>query len=85
MPSIINIIIKNCCAGAESFQWIVQYSDRAFENWASDEPNNAGRNENCVSTVVNGQWNDVNCENQKFFVCKSSSGEVKIQYTRMKR
>ncbi|XP_018107239.1 CD209 antigen-like protein B isoform X2 [Xenopus laevis] len=40
----------------------------SFTQWAPNEPNNAGSQENCVE-IKAGAWNDVNCSIKKHYIC----------------
>ncbi|XP_050558947.1 C-type mannose receptor 2 isoform X7 [Spodoptera frugiperda] len=41
-----------------------------YNKWGPGEPNNNKGEEDCVVLFENGQFNDVNCNNMKHFVCK---------------
>lgn len=41
-----------------------------FTNWNEGEPNNAVNGEDCVETTHLGNWNDLDCEEYKPFICK---------------
>ena len=49
-----------------------------YENWYEGEPNNMGKDENCVATMGKPkygepgryQWNDSDCKRKYKFVCK---------------
>ncbi|KAI1229636.1 hypothetical protein IHE44_0010968 [Lamprotornis superbus] len=38
--------------------------------WREGEPNDSGRNEDCAHLWTWGQWNDVHCTFECFFVCE---------------
>jgi len=54
----------------DSWQWSDQ-SNSLFRYWYPGEPDNDGGYENCAAIYPNvqGQWNDVSCNNQYPFVC----------------
>ena len=41
-----------------------------YYKWNTGEPNNVGRNENCVEMWGNGYWNDAPCRNFKPSICE---------------
>jgi len=49
-----------------------------WENWAPNRPNNLGNNEHCAVIEINdpayldGDWNDVGCDDAGPYVCESS-------------
>ena len=46
-----------------------------YKNWNSNEPNNAGRGEDCTKIIVNiGKWNDLQCDLNLPFVCEKMEG-----------
>merc|ERR1711971_1072932 len=46
-----------------------------YTNWAPDEPNDWGGNEDCVEASYNQgwQWNDLDCNAGNYFVCGISN------------
>jgi hypothetical protein len=44
----------------------------SYTNWRTNEPNNQGGNQNCVS-VNNTQWFDNNCSDSLSYICKFRS------------
>ncbi|XP_066910705.1 macrophage mannose receptor 1-like isoform X2 [Clytia hemisphaerica] len=42
----------------------------SYKNWAKNEPNNAGKGEDCPEMYGTGHWNDHYCDQKKAFVCK---------------
>eukprot|EP00058_Branchiostoma_floridae_P019226 XP_002604716.1 hypothetical protein BRAFLDRAFT_80311 [Branchiostoma floridae] len=50
----------------------VDGSPFTFLNWGGGEPNNAGNGgEDCTEiAVTNGNWNDLNCDNLRGYICK---------------
>jgi len=54
--------------------------DTGYNGWMPREPNNAGRNENCGTILINRHtnaegWNDLACHHKLFAICES--GRVK--------
>ncbi|XP_051952129.1 E-selectin-like isoform X4 [Xyrauchen texanus] len=54
-----------------------QLSQKA-ENWASNEPNNGGNNEDCVEIYIKrmvdaGKWNDMSCRKENTALCYTAS------------
>ncbi|KAL3841961.1 hypothetical protein ACJMK2_020037 [Sinanodonta woodiana] len=45
-------------------------SSRAYTNWLAGEPNNLGRNENCLSLFNSGLWNDEDCDTHFHYICE---------------
>uniref|UniRef100_A0A8C3JUZ6 C-type lectin domain-containing protein n=1 Tax=Calidris pygmaea TaxID=425635 RepID=A0A8C3JUZ6_9CHAR len=41
-----------------------------FTFWKEGEPNNSGNNEDCAHLWVSGQWNDVYCTYECYYVCE---------------
>ncbi|KAM4636292.1 uncharacterized protein O3C94_017464 isoform 1-T1 [Discoglossus pictus] len=44
----------------------------SYSNWNTGEPNNSHGAENCVVMLVNGLWNDGNCDSKLLTVCEFS-------------
>ena len=42
-----------------------------FTNWAPNEPNNVGNNEDCGTITTNGKWNDYICYHYLPFICEA--------------
>ena len=54
-----------------TWKWSPSGTPLSYTNWASGEPNNYGRNEDCVHlSGTSGKWNDVNCARKFKFVCE---------------
>jgi hypothetical protein len=51
----------------DSFAWVTG-DPLNYENWAGNEPNDNGGDEDC--TIFQGNWNDGECSNQREFVCE---------------
>ena len=49
--------------------------DTAYTNWAADEPNDAGGNEDCVEQKSSKHWNDVPCHLKRKFACQVLPGK----------
>ena len=46
-----------------------------YANWADNEPNGVENNEKCTEVYSpNSEWNDVNCESKRGFICKIKQG-----------
>jgi len=61
-------------------------ADPHYSNWRNYEPNNAGRNEQCATSVVGSGWNDVHCDSAaqviiEFGPSKSSECESPVTNT----
>ena len=52
-----------------TFSWI-DGSAWTYDYWRSGEPNDYGGNEDCMSIRVDGEWNDVPCQNSYLYICK---------------
>lgn len=42
-----------------------------FTNWRSGEPNNWCGHEHCLELLADGQWNDMNCNEKRQFICEN--------------
>ncbi|KAK3582968.1 hypothetical protein CHS0354_027084 [Potamilus streckersoni] len=66
------------------FQWI-DGNGFAFINWAPGEPNNVNNNEHCGEMITGGplrsKWNDINCENQRGYICEKTWGTTTMTVT----
>lgn len=47
-------------------------ASHGWENWASEQPDNAGSSEDCTELMTSGLWNDNNCAVAQGFVCERS-------------
>ena len=54
--------------------WVWSFGASNFVNWSPGEPNNIG-NEDCAvdNNGLAGQWNDLDCNNLRFFICERES------------
>ena len=80
----------NACAGAGlnrffidavfdetvgEFRWSSNNETVTFANWAPNEPNNFGGNEQCVMVFTqNAAWNDARCDARYHTVCQVIEG-----------
>ena len=52
-----------------------------YTYWSAGQPDNAGNKEDCVNIFENGEWNDLQCGDQRVYgyICKmNTSGKKKI-------
>ena len=58
-----------------SYRWLDGTNISHFHNWAPNQPDNAGNNENCDVLLAgnNGQWNDYPCANGYVGLCEQNS------------
>ena len=54
----------------EKFAWESTGTELSYFNWYDGEPNNAGSGEDCVEVSNFQQWNDLDCEEYRMFVCE---------------
>ncbi|XP_062975356.1 hepatic lectin-like [Elgaria multicarinata webbii] len=54
----------------------------SFTYWKRGEPNNDGFNEDCAHLWVNGEWNDVYCTYQCYYVCEKPLPGVRPPHQR---
>ncbi|NP_990815.1 hepatic lectin [Gallus gallus] len=53
------------------WQWVDGTDTRSsFTFWKEGEPNNRGFNEDCAHVWTSGQWNDVYCTYECYYVCE---------------
>ena len=54
------------------FKWSSTNETISYNNWAPNEPNNFGGNEQCVQMFgnVGGSWNDIACSSNHTIVCQ---------------
>ena len=58
----------------EEGKWQTPTQENApYTSWSSGEPNSAG-DEDCTEQFSDKTWNDLNCNNEKPFVCQFVSG-----------
>ena len=63
----------------EGWVWSDGNNFKESHNWEENEPNNANLNENCAELNGGGnwkKWNDVNCDNLYFSICKRKKGKM---------
>jgi len=53
----------------------------AIWSWNTDEPNDAGGNEDCATQTSSARWNDVNCGNTYAFACKDANNNWSVPYS----
>lgn len=59
--------LKRCT----SYRWCYPNGRRSsYRRWNINEPNNVGRNENCVEMLDNGRWNDAPCTQRRPSFCE---------------
>ena len=54
-----------------------------YDNWAPGAPN--GGNENCIrmyESDPDGRWNDIECGEERTFVCKKGKKQYYVELTR---
>ena len=59
--------------------WVWETGDPVeYTNWCGGEPNNWGKNEDCVVMKNNNAqcWNDLGCNNQRNYVCQYETEEA---------
>ena len=58
------------------YEW-VDGSEAKFQNWAPGEPNDIDGTESCGQMYIDlfpGMWNDHDCSQADYFVCKTPKG-----------
>jgi len=50
--------------------WASEKNVAEYTNWRSGEPNNTGKDENCVSIYSNHLWNDYACSKLFHYICE---------------
>lgn len=55
------------------YVWLGSGRPMAYKNFANNQPDNAGGNENCVQMLATGKWNDINCNTQLDYICQYSN------------
>ncbi|XP_039369797.1 F-box/LRR-repeat protein 12 isoform X3 [Mauremys reevesii] len=45
-------------------------STTGFTYWKEGEPNNSGQNEDCAHVWTYGEWNDVHCTYECYYICE---------------
>ncbi|XP_053381171.1 low affinity immunoglobulin epsilon Fc receptor-like [Mercenaria mercenaria] len=53
-------------------------SSTGFQNWAPNEPNNSGMNENCAVIRTDGTWNDGPCHLLVRYICEKNDESSEI-------
>lgn len=48
--------------GQSYYEYDVGYTVYGYRNWASDEPNDSGGDEECAEIYDDGSWNDIPCD-----------------------
>ncbi|KAK3603507.1 hypothetical protein CHS0354_030360 [Potamilus streckersoni] len=48
--------------------------EQHYTNWYPGEPNNLGSNENCLTIINSGYWNDIACSTLLHYLCEMPSG-----------
>ncbi|XP_054740031.1 perlucin-like [Anastrepha obliqua] len=58
---------------ADNNRWVWFHTGRpiSYVNWRIGEPNNLGGQENCISFITDGRWNDLSCTCETFFICET--------------
>ncbi|MBN2495416.1 MAG: hypothetical protein JXR96_12550, partial [Deltaproteobacteria bacterium] len=57
------------------WRWTSDWS-AVYTNWASGQPDDFLSSEDCgIWTGLNGEWNDIDCNNSLSYVCESDCGE----------
>lgn len=52
-----------------------------YANWADTEPNSVEGSEKCTEVYSpNAEWNDVNCQSKRGFICKIKQGIVILNH-----
>jgi hypothetical protein len=58
--------------GSDGFFWESGATEE-HTNWNDNEPNNANDIEECAESAFQAGWNDLNCEDQRSFVCETTA------------
>ncbi|XP_064101719.1 macrophage mannose receptor 1-like [Macrobrachium nipponense] len=69
----LGLLAKNAWIGLRQDREFVWYDQTpvTFTNWASGEPDGQGLEVYCVEAYYHsGQWNDINCDYKKPFICQ---------------
>ena len=57
-----------------NFTWTDGTPLGAYENFKTGEPNDNRGNEDCLSILNNGEWNDSRCYGLQHFICEVQRG-----------
>ncbi|KAL5006149.1 hypothetical protein ScPMuIL_017307 [Solemya velum] len=55
-----------------SWKWFGSDDEVTYNNWASDEPNDHNKDEDCVQIYSNGLWNDQRCNKHLRYICEAN-------------
>ena len=61
---------ENVFAWSDGTAW-----DETFTNWKSDQPNNGGTGQHCVSKRSDQTWDDILCSKTQQFVCEKPDSD----------
>lgn len=60
-----------------SFRWVSNNEEPSYYNWHGNQPDDAGRKEDCVHHYESG-WNDLECKSSRAHaLCQYSRGKEK--------
>jgi len=66
---------------AGAFSW-TDNSAVFYGNWAQNEPNGVEGNERCTEVYSpSSEWNDVNCQSKRGFICQIKQGRLLYVFT----
>jgi hypothetical protein len=57
------------------WRWSHNHRHFSFKNWASNKPSSSG---DCLALKKNGRWNNIDCKQERTFICRSFKAMPKV-------